>query len=138
MRRLSCLVVLLAGMASGLSGCASTPSYPISLPYDQSEAQLRELRNAQARVQLARTTLDLDKDADSDDLQEFWAARDALSRLQSLYPTLDPGTPAPYHPLAIPGYRPGRNWTSASRNVPGPRSSPARYTEQRLSGLPGG
>lgn len=128
---LSCLSALL------MSACASIPMSEASLPnervsdlaatpgatpgmiaadqashtYAAEQAQLRDIRNAEARVSLARARLDLatvrNKGADDGDVREFLNARQSLRRLRTVYGPTDTGYRDQFY---VPVFPYGRHW----------------------------
>jgi hypothetical protein len=103
-----------------LSACASAPSANryVDQPLADLQAQQRELANAEARLQQLRTIIDLDDNADIDDIRAYNAARDELSRLQSHYPDVDSGyNDLGWHPLEALGE--GTISTSGASTLPG-------------------
>ena len=87
------LAAFAALLAPALSACATPPSAEayVEAPVRDSAAQLRELRNAEARLRQMRTVLDLDSEADADDVAAYDAARDRVLRLRGQFPTGDAG-----------------------------------------------
>ena len=132
------IVFVSAIIAGGLSACATAPGAGeyVAAPVLQTEAALRDLRNAQARVRLARTVVDFDPEADADDVRELLAARDELRRLQSHDPTLAADGDPAYHPFGLPGYLESGGWTSGVLRFDGTPAPEANFTQERLSGLP--
>lgn len=128
---LSCLSALL------MSACASIPTSDKPLPIDRlsdlaatpgatpgmiaadqasytyaaQQAQLRDIRNAEARVTLARARLDLatvrNKGADDGDVREFLNARQSLRRLRNVYGPTDTGYRDQFYGPIFPH---GRHW----------------------------
>jgi hypothetical protein len=84
--------------------------------YQMQQAQLRDIRNAEARVDLARARLDFstvrNKGTDDGDVREFLDARQSLRRLRNVYGPTDTGYEERF-------YRPfgpfGRHWPRQDR-----------------------
>lgn len=96
------------GATSGMVAAAQSTQ-----TYQMQQAQLRSIRNAEARVDLARARLDFSrvrsKGAEDGDVREFLDARQSLSRLRNVYGPTDTG----YEGIA---YRPfGRHWPRHDR-----------------------
>lgn len=121
-----------------LSACATAPSTTqfVEQPLTQLQAQQRDLANAEARVKQLRTIIDLDDDADADDLRAYNAARDDLSRLRSHTPTVDSGYNDlgwnPLEALSRGGWSGG--WSSGQGNSFRSSSEPKPLTMRPLSG----
>ena len=99
-------LILLAVAAILTTACSTTPSAEryVEAPLRQLEAQQREVRVAEARLRQLRTQIDLDDDVDADDYRAFQSAREELSRLRSIYPTIDSGyDDLGWHPLELLG-----------------------------------
>ena len=83
-------------------------------------AQLNDIRNAEARLDLARARLDLatiqNKSVDDGDVREFLAARRALRDARNVYGPTDTGRPEvlirPFYPYGGRWPRPDRHWLS--------------------------
>ena len=84
--------------------------------YASQQAQLNDIREAEARVDLARARLDFatvrNKGADNGDVREFLDARSSLRQLRNVYGPTDTGQPSW-------GYRPyfdyGTGWPRRRR-----------------------
>ena len=141
-------IVMLIGLVLMGVGCSHYPASVyqdarssktqtyIDQPYAQSEAQLRDLRSAEARVRLARTIVDFDKNADADDVRELLTAREDLRRLRSENPTLETESDPAYHPFGLPGYFSRGGWTNGVLGMDGNAVPAGNYMQTPLSGLP--
>ena len=155
-------ILAISALSAGLiSACASVPSAstPTELASiegatpgmvaaaqatDQASlhaAQLTDIRNAEARLDLARARLDLasvrNRGASDGDVREFLSARRALRDARNVYGPTDTGrrdiTIWRYHPYGTPWPRPNRRWFNDPDSV---SESPDSGAAMPLSGLP--
>ncbi len=121
-----------------LSACATGPSATqfAGQPMAELQAQQRDLANAEARVKQLRTIIDLDEDADADDLRAYNTARDELSRLRSHTPTVESGyNDLGWNPLeSLPRGGWSGGWSSEQGDSLRSSFEPAPLTMQPLSG----
>ncbi|MGJ8561316.1 MAG: hypothetical protein ACSHX3_13855 [Litorimonas sp.] len=104
----------LAAVPGATSGMIATAQ--ATQTYQMQQAQLRDVRNAEARVNLARARLDFstvrNKGVGDGDVREFLDARQSLRRLRNVYGPKDTGYEETF-------YRPfgpfGRHWPRHDR-----------------------
>lgn len=104
-------LAVVPGATSGMVAAAQSTQ-----TYQMQQAQLRDIRNAEARVDLARARLDFSrvrsKGAEDGDVREFLDARQSLSRLRNVYGPTDTGYEGniyrPFGPF-------GRHWPRHDR-----------------------
>lgn len=113
-----------------------------SRTYASQQAQLREIRNAEARVTLARTRLDLatvrNKGASDGDVREYLNARQSLRNLRSVYGPTDTGYRdqlyIPFFPYESEWPRRDRRKDSGPIGIAG-KTNPSAAQAKPLSGL---
>jgi len=126
----------LAAVPGATTGMIATADATQS--YQMQQAQLRDIRNAQARVDLARARLDFqtvrNKGADDGDVREFLDAKNSLRRIRNVYGPTETGYEEqfyrPYGPF-------GRHWPRHDRwGYDGPDTSVDSTSVTNGGGMP--